>query len=232
MSNILVNRYFKGANWLLIIYLSVMVSGCTPRPDALTPEAARILQTRDFNGSPEEVARALTLVLQEMHYTLGNVDMNLGLITATRISEQALAPISREGMGDSEIPDEVQTFCLIAGAAAIVGIILAIIFNDDDDDDDDNDSDSRHGDNRHRGRSRSIFHSPSPTYYGSDNSGRDLYKYDMTITLEELSMGQTRVRITVQGKHLEGSSTAESGPVQDQQFYVEFFNNLQATLNR
>lgn len=227
MNHQISNRYSRGASWLLIFYLSFVISGCSFRPAELAPQEARVLQTRDFSGSPEEVAKAVTIVLQEMHYTLDSVDMGLGLMTASRTSERSLAPISREATGDDEISDELGTFCLIAGTLAVVGLFLAWVFDgfDSDDDDDDDDYGRSH-------RSRSHGHGGSSIFFDNDDSGADSYSYMMTINLEELSLQQTRVRVTVQGKHLEGMSTVESGPVQEQQFYIDFFNNLHTTLNR
>lgn len=224
-----ISRYTGAANWLLIIYLSIMVTGCSFRPAELSPEEARLLQTRDFNGSPEEVAKAVTMVLQEMHYTLGNVDMGLGVITATRTSERSLAPISREA-GEPEL-NEVETFCLVAGAVAIVGIVLAIIFGDDDEDEEED----RENRGRHSRRSSGHHHGNSWSLFGSNDSyssGPDSYSYTMTISLEPIPPGQTRVRATVQGKHLEGGGIAESGPVQSQEFYVDFFTRLHKILNK
>ena len=215
---------------MLIIYLSLVLSGCSFRPAELSPEEARVLQTRDFNGTPAEVAKAVSVVLQDMHYSLGNVDMGLGVMTASRTSERALAPISRETGGQSEFENELGTFCLVAGTIAVVGLFLAWIFDafDGNDEDEDDVNDRR----SHRSRSH---HHDSSFFWGSDNSsssGPDSYTYTMTVNLEELSLQQTRVRLTVQGEHYEGSSIVETGPVQDQQFFIDFFTRLQATLNR
>ena len=218
-------RYLKGANWLLVVYLVVMVSGCTFRPAEITPEEARILQSCELNGSVEDVAKAVLIVLQELHYTLGNIDMGLGIITAERTSERRLAPISRERVSENEVPDEVQTFCLVAGTLAVVGLFLAWIFGDSDDEDD-----NRDHERRHRSRPSRHFH-PSPVIYDSQDAGTDVFVYKMTINLDEL-IGQTNVRVTVQGLHLEGSAVVESGPVQSKEFYEEFFNRLQIALNR
>jgi hypothetical protein len=212
----LIQRYQQGANWLLVIYLVFAISGCSFRPAEITPEAARILQTRELNVNPEEIARAVIVVLQEMHYTLGTVDMGLGIITAERTSERRLAPLSREEVSETEISDEVQTFCLVAGTAAVIGIFLAWIFGDPDED-------------RYH---RSHPHHPAPIFVGSNDYEPDSYRYTMTVTLEDIMSQQTRVRVTVQGQHLEGSGVTESGPVQSQEFYTDFFSRLQLALNR
>lgn len=224
-----INRFSRGSNWLLIFYLSLVLSGCSFRPAELSPEEARVLQTRDFNGTPEEVAKAVSIVLQEMHYSLANVDMGLGLMTATRISERSLAPISRETSTDNQIKNKLGTFFLIAGTVAIVGLFIAWIFDASDEDNEAVDDENY---DRHHHRSH---HHNSNFFWDSDNSGSsgaDSYLYTMTVNLEELSLQKTRVRLTVQGEHYEGSSIVEAGPIQEQQFFIDFFTRLQATLNR
>ncbi len=222
------NHYSHGASWVLVIYLSFMVSGCSIRPAEISPEEARILQTRMFSGSPEEVAKAVTTVLQDIHYTLGSVDMGLGIITATRTSEKLLAPMSREAEVEGDVADEVGTFCLIAGGIAVVGLLLAFIFGGSDDDEENEGHDR--GEQTHS-RWRHNHHDSSSIYVGSDGSGPDSYTYTMTINMEEVSLQQTSVRVTVQGQHFEGSGVVESGPVQSQEFYIDFFNRLQSALN-
>lgn len=229
-----INRFSRGASWLLIFYLSFAISGCSFRPAELTPEQARVLQTRDFNGSPEEVAKAVSVVLQEMHYTVGNVDMGLGLMTASRTSERLLAPISRETGGENDLENELGTFCLIAATMAVVGLFIAWMFDAFDDEDEEDENDDRRPHQRSH-RSRSHHHDSRWSIFGSNDSSpssADSYTYIMTINLEELSLQKTRVRLTVQGEHYEGSSIVESGPVQDQQFFVDFFTRLHTSLNR
>jgi hypothetical protein len=231
-----IKGFSRGSTWLLIIYLSVIISGCANRPAELTPEQARVLQTRDFNGSTKEVAKATSLVLQEMHYTIENVDMGLGLLTASRTSEYLLAPISREAGAEENLNNDVGTFCLIAGTVAVVGLFIAWIFDafdDDDDDNNDGDNDRRSHRPRRSHRSRSHDHDSGISIFGSSESGpssADSYTYIMTVNLEEISAQQTRVRLTVQAEHYEGPSIVESGPVQDQQFFIDFFNRLHLEL--
>ncbi|MCF7824033.1 MAG: hypothetical protein K9N35_07650 [Candidatus Marinimicrobia bacterium] len=227
------NRFTRGASWILILYLSFALSGCSFRPDVLSPEEARIMQTRELNGTPEEIARAVVVVLQEMHYTLGNVDMNLGVITAERSSERKLAPISKEPVSESEIDDGVKTFFIVAGIVLVVGFIAALIFGGNDDDDDD-DEEYEYG-NRHRSSRwsrRHSHHETSTVFVDSGNSGPASYLYTMTISLEEIVPLQTRVRVTVQGEHYDGPAVSESGPIQAQEFYTDFFNRLQIALNQ
>ncbi len=229
MNNSIKNRYSRSASWILVIYLSFMVSGCSFRPAEISPEEARVLQTRVFSGTPEEVAKAVTIVLQDIHYTLGNVDMGLGIITATRTSEKLLAPISREADVEGDLSDELGTFCLIAGAIAVVGLILAAIFGESDDDEDNDDSDRgvQRGNRSHRHHNDSS----SSIFFGSDDNGADSYTYTMTVNMEATSLQQTSVRVTVQGQHFEGMSVVESGPVQTQEFFADFFFRLQTALN-
>jgi len=216
-------HFSRGASWILIIYLSLVIPGCSFRPAELSPEEARLLQTRDFNHSPEKVAKAASIVLQEMHYTLGNVDMGLGIITASRSSEHSLAPISREGSTESDLG----TFCVVAGAVAVVTLFLVWMFDafDSDDEDESSSSGNDHSHHHDHGSDINIFGSS-----GSSISEADSYTYNLTINLEERSLEQTRLRLTIQGEHYEGPTLVETGPVQDQQFYDDFYFRLQALL--
>lgn len=213
----------RSATWILVIYLSLVIPGCSFRPTELSPEEARILQTRDFNHSPEKVAKAASIVLQEMHYTLGNVDMGLGIITASRTSEHLLAPISREASAENDLG----TFCLVAGTVAVVTLFLVWIFDvfDSDDDEESSHSGNNHSHHHDHDSDINIFGSS-----GSSMSDADSYIYNLTINLEERSLQQTRLRLTIQGEHFEGPTLVETGPVQDQQFYDDFYSRLQAIL--
>lgn len=53
----------------------------------------------------------------------------------------------------------------------------------------------------------------------------------MTINLEETLDNQTRVKLSVQAEHYAGARIVESGPVQDQQFYVDIFNRIYMMIN-
>ena len=224
----IMSRYTRSATWLLVIYLSFALSGCSFRPAELTPEEARLLQTRELNGTPEEIAKAAVLVLQDMHYTMDNVDMGMGIITAKRSSERRLAPISREAMTEEEIDQGIKTFFIVAGIIAVVGFFLAFVLNGDDDDDDDDDDDTSY-----HGRSNRSYHGgPTHVFVDSGDDGPDSYTYTMTIVMEELSPGQTQVRTTVQGVRREGSRVTESGPVQTEAFYSDFYSRLDRALNR
>lgn len=212
-------KYGTFSSWLLIIYLGIMVSGCAYRPAELPPAEARAIQTRELNNSVEEVARAAVMVLQEMHFTLGEVDMGLGVITADRHSERSIAPMSKTA--EDEVPDEVQTFCLVAGGLAIAALLFAWLWDDDERDDDWGPT--------HRGPR--IHHHPGPVYIGDDHDS-DSYHYKMTITLEELGSYKSRMRVSVQGQYYDGGSVSSSGPIQDEDFYADFYNRLQIALKQ
>ena len=227
MRKLLPCRYGQVASWSLILYLSIMISGCTMRPQEISPEAARAIQTRELNHNKDDLARAVVSVLQEMHYSLGNLDLGAGIITATRSSERSLAPISREVDPDSEMSDEMQTFCLVAGALAVVAVVFAWLWDNDDEDNDADDHRSR--DRRHH---RPVHHHPGTLFVATDEYGPDYYQYNMTIFLEDLSPYKSRIRVSVQGQHLEGDVVSESGPIQTVEFYDDFYNRLQLALNQ
>ena len=216
----LLSQVVRTAHWLLVLYLAVMLSGCSFRPAALTPEEARQIQTRELSAGPEDIARAATTVLQDLHYSLKNIDLESGVITAERTSEYLLAPISRETVRSTRLKDDLGTFCLIAGTMAAVGVFLAWIFGDTDDD----------SDEEYVEHHPYWHHRQGPVIY--DDSGADSYHYALTLTLEEIGLQQTRVRVSVQGEHRDASGVRESGPVEAVEFYTDFYNRLQVALNR
>jgi len=215
--------YSKWASGMLVLYLSIMLSGCSFRPAELAPEEARQLQTRVLDATPEAVARAAIAVLQDMHYTLGNMDLEIGVITAERTSEHLLSPIARETVDQTELTDELGTFCLIAGTMAAVGVFLAWIFGDSS-------ADEYVAENHHRHHHFWSRHA-APVVYENYNSGADSYRYSMTITLEDLNQQQTKVRVSVQGEHSDASGVLESGPIQSADFYADFYKRLTRVLH-
>ena len=74
ISNTVVSKYTRASTWVLVIYLSLALSGCSFRPAELTPEEARLLQTRELSATPEEVANvALFLASNEASYVTGQI---------------------------------------------------------------------------------------------------------------------------------------------------------------
>lgn len=220
----------------MVVLLSIILASCSLRPQALSPDAARVLQTRQIDAGVDDVAKAVVVVFQEMNFQLKSSDLGLGTLTAERVTEFRVYPISKEHPVTPEISEEVQTFCLVAGTLAVIGIILSIIFSDDEDEEQDDKQDGEQEKEKKKRvkvkRHRPHRHHPTRSIsLGPGDRGPDSFQYSMTVMLEELSSGATKVRVSLQGVHQDGGTVAASGPVHDAAFYEEFYARLYRVLN-
>ena len=125
--------YGRSLYYLLIGYLVVGLSGCStpPRTEKPPTSVARAMETRSFSGDLKTVLKASINSLQDMDYTIEVLNSDVGLITASRTTENKKAKLaseqSNEGMTDSE------KACLTIGAIAVIAVIAAAIFDGDDD---------------------------------------------------------------------------------------------------
>ena len=205
-------------NVILIAYLIVGVSGCSnpPRTEKPPTSVARAMETRSFNGDLRTVLKASINSLQDMDYTIDVLNSDVGLITASRTTEQRKASLTDEKpqktMTDSE------KACLVIGAVAVIAVIAAAIFGDDDDDD-----------KRKRGRrGRS-----GPINIGGDsrggNDGPDgppIYRYKVTISLDELNNGETNVRVSASGEVEQDGKILSTGGIHEAEFFQKFFAGM------
>jgi len=175
---------------LLISYLIVGVSGCSnpPRSEKPPTSIVRAMETRSFQGDLMTVLKASINSLQDMDYTIDVLNSDVGLITASRTTEHRKASLANE-KPDTEMSN-VEKALLAIGVIAIVAFLAALIFGDDDDDD--------KGKGR-RGRS-------SPINIGGRSGNDDgpdgprIYRYRVTINLNELGNDETSVRVSASGE--------------------------------
>ena len=174
---------------LLISYLIVGVSGCSNPPRAEKPPTsiARAMETRSFQGNLMTVLKASINSLQDMDYTIDVLNSDVGLITASRTTEHRKASLTNE-KPETEMSNGEKALLAI-GVIAIVAFLAALIFGDDDDD-------KRKG---RRGRS-------SPINIGGRSGNDDgpdgprIYRYKVTINLNELGNDETSVRVSASGE--------------------------------
>lgn len=223
-------KIITGFTLVLKIYLIVFLTGCTPRPDELPVDQARELTTRTLNGTPDEVAKAVVTVLQDMHYNLDTVDSELGLIAASKKTQRPQGRISRETppVETEEGLTEAETFCLIAGIFAATALFLSWLFDGDifdGDDDDDWDDDDGWG-------RRRVVH--EHVIWGSDDhpSGASYYEYKTTVNLMDTGYGQTELRLSIQGSHYDDGILQATGPVQEAELINYFFGQVATVLGQ
>ena len=201
----------------LIGYLIIGVSGCANPPRAEKPPTSvtRAMETRTFQGDLRTILKASINSLQDMDYTIDVLNSDIGLITASRTTEQRKASLTDEKpqrtMTDSE------KACLVIGAVAIIAVIAAAIFGDDDDDE----NKKRKG---RRGRS-------GPINIG-DRGGNDepdgprIYRYKVTISLNELNNDETNVRVSASGEVEQDGKILSTGGIHEAEFFQKFFAGM------
>ncbi len=80
----------KVLHFALVAYLSISIIGCTaPQPTVKPPTTiARAMETRTFSKDMKTVLKAAINALQDMDYTINVLNSDVGLITASRTTEQ------------------------------------------------------------------------------------------------------------------------------------------------
>lgn len=191
---------------LLIGYLVIGLIGCStpPRVEKPPTSVARAMETRSFSGNLKTVLKASINSLQDMDYTIEVLNSDVGLITASRTTENKKAKLaseqSNEGMTDSE------KACLTIGAIAVIAVIAAAIFDGDD---------GGGGNNIYTG--------------GGNDDGPDgpmIYRYKVTINLTELNDTETNVRVSASGEVEQDGKILSTGGVHEPEFFQKFFAGM------
>ena len=91
----------KSFHLLLVSYLSLSLFTCTPpRPEKPPSTIARAMETRSYSGDLSRVLKASINALQDMNYTIDVLNSDVGLITASRTTEQEHAVLDNEKEAD------------------------------------------------------------------------------------------------------------------------------------
>ena len=127
-------------HFALVAYLSISIIGCTaPQKPSVKPPAAiaRAMETRSFAKDMTTVLKAAINALQDMDYTIDVLNSDVGLITASRTTEQKKSELTTDGSGVEGF-SEFEKACLTLFAIFSVAIILDMIFGGDDDSENNN----------------------------------------------------------------------------------------------
>ena len=125
----------RGLHFALVAYLSISIIGCTaPQKPSVKPPTtiARAMETRSFAKDMTTVLKAAINALQDMDYTIDVLNSDIGLITASRTSQQKKSELSVEE-NDAERFNEFEKACLTAFGIVSLIIIMDMIFGGDDD---------------------------------------------------------------------------------------------------
>ena len=207
----------RGLHFALVAYLSISIIGCTAPQKSVKPPAsiARAMETRSFAKDMTTVLKAAINALQDMDYTIDVLNSDIGLITASRTSQQQKSELSIEG-NDAERFSEFEKACLAVFGLVSLVIIMDMIFGGDDDSG--NNSNDR-----------------SPFQIGGGDSkdgqtGPRIYRYKVTINLNDIDTDNTKIRVSASGEIEQDGKILSTGGIHELEFSQQFFANVNKAL--
>ena len=201
----------KVLHFALIAYLSISIIGCTaPQPTVKPPTTmARAMETRTFSKDMKTVLKAAINALQDMDYTINVLNSDVGLITASRTTEQIQAALSADN-DEEKSTFEMILLPLIAIVAVVM--ILGMAFGGDDDDGDTIDLGLGGGDK------------------DSGPDGPRIYRYKVTVNLNDIDTNNTKVRVSASGEIEQDGKILSTGGIHELEFFQQFFANVNKAL--
>ena len=211
-------------------------------PQAKPPTAVnRQLQTRKFPRDSKIVLKAAIGSLQDLDYTIDVLNSDIGLITASRTTEEKKADVSPDTapVDASVNPEEAGKKDWVTGCVSalmvflVVGIFAVVLGNifggsdDEEKDDDDNKSSSRNS-----GSGWSLGRGETNNYYTVDDSpkGPVIYRYKVTINLEELDSLNTQIRVSASGESEQDGAILKTGGIHEPDFFRKFFASMEKSM--
>ena len=196
---------------IIIYYLAFFMIGCGSRPP-VSVEEAREMETRVIYGESKEILKASMNVLQDMYYSIDEVNSDMGLLIATKASEGKQAEIRKEKSSADDTPLWKKILVGVFVVTIIGGLMILLGGNNNSHD---NDSSNGHH-----------HHSNNTIYSNNSSSGEVFYKYKVTINTSDYGVDETKLRISAVGQKFQGDEVVKSGPIHDPGFYQTFFNKL------
>ena len=203
---------------------------------------SRTLQTRSFPTDVKTTLKASINALQDLDYTIDVLNSDVGLITASRTTEEKKAEVSTvetvatetNSNNEEAVKAEQTQTCVkvlgIAFVAVFAVILLGSIFGDGDDDDDDKSSSSSSGWKRNKGSSNTT-HKTVNNYYQDDTpKGPRIYRYKVTINIDDSGSENTTVRVSASGELEQDGKILESGGIHEPEFFKRFFASMNKSL--
>ena len=226
----------------LIFYLSsstILLSQGKP-----STAVSRTLQTRNFEADVKTTLKASINALQDLDYTIDVLNSDVGLITASRTTEEKKAEVSTDGVGtvqadlDNEeaVKEEQTQTCVkiigIAFVAVFFVFLLGAIFGGDDDDDDDDGKNSNSSSRWRRSSGSSNTRNKTVNNYYQDDTpkGPRIYRYKVTINIDDSGSENTVVRVSASGELEQDGKILESGGIHEPEFFKRFFASMNKSL--
>ena len=232
---------------LIINMSTTMVLKAAPAAPQAKPSTAvnRQLQTRKFPRESKTVLKAAIGSLQDLDYTIDVLNSDIGLITASRTTEEKKADVSPDTVPvDSSVDQEEAgkkdwvTGCATVLMIGLVVGIFAVVFNnvfggsDDDEGDDNKSSKSSSRGNRGSWFSSGNGGGETNNYYTVDDSpkGPVIYRYKVTINLEELDSLNTQIRVSASGESEQDGAILATGGIHEPDFFRKFFASMEKSM--
>ena len=192
---------------LLVGYCSVCLSGCaSTRPEKPPVTLARAMESRTLSSDFKTVLKASINVLQDLSYTIDVLNSDVGLITASRTTEKEESVLIDDNVGEKKMIF-IEKFCIGAIVAIFVAIIISAISS---------------------GNSDSPSNSSSST--SNEREGPEVYRYKVTVNLNEAEARGTQVRVSASGEVEQDGRLIQTGGVYEQEFFSKFFASLDKAL--
>ena len=216
---------------------------------------SRTLQTQNFSADIKTTLKASINALQDLDYTIDVLNSDVGLITASRTTEQKKAEVSSDGVStgpstqnnkfeeeldaeEAAKQEQAQTCVKIFGIAVVAVffvVLLNAIFGDKDDDEDDNDENHSSSNSssgwRSSRRSSHSNHKTVNNYYQDDTpKGPRIYRYKVTINIDEAESNNTNVRVSASGELEQDGKILESGGIHEPEFFKRFFASMNKSI--
>ena len=212
-------RWTNAANHLLRIYLALFVVGCASTRPKPTVVEARSMETRTLSGDEKTVFKACVGVLQDLGYSVDVANSDVGLITASRQTQERSGEITQETEDPRAADDGMPTWAKVAliatGVILIVFLVAAVSGGSDEKTKDKHDDSSS---------------STTNVTEAGETSGPTVYHYKVTINMSAAGKKEVRVRASVQGSQMQGTQVQKAGPVNDPSFFQAFFTSLDKSL--
>jgi len=199
---------------VIIYYLTIFMIGCGAKPP-VTVEKAREMETQIIYGNSNEVLKASMNVLQDMYYSIDDINSDMGLLIATKNTEEKQAEIRKEqsAKDDTSLLKKILVGVFVV---TIIGGLMLLLGNNNQD---------------HSSQNESSHHHSGYVFNNDINkNGEILFEYKITINTSEYGVDETKLRISAVGQKIRGDEVIKSGPIHDIDFYQKFFKGLNQEL--
>lgn len=203
----------KTVKQLIVYYLTFFIISCGAKPPISVSEA-REMESRIVYGESQQILKASMNVLQDMYYSIEEVDSDMGILIATKVSEGKQAEIRQE----RSVVEAVPVWKKILVGVFIISIVSGIMY-------------LISGGSNDNGNSQHSSHSHNPILSNHyDGNSEIIYRYRVTINASEYGIDETKLRISAQGEQIKDGEITNAGPIHDAQFYNKFYQSLQNEL--